>query len=789
MDKPAGIRQWLLGMIALVLLLDSLTAAAQFSANRAVQRAININVRNAMQRVQLSLRVKDSAGKVVRQETSRNGRYLLLVFEDNRPRVWDLHNSRYWDQFDALDSPITAAAIGGDMSFVTLQTDGSIARWGADSRAPKSMGKTPLREVQHVELGRTGDLIVVDGDGLIYTYSEGLARLGGAYANLNASTTAMAMDPSGDVLATSINANSLQLWSSRTGAPIADITLPGSISAFSFGEESSQLLLATEGAVVDWNTRESQLEGEYPCPGACRISRLLVNSASSSIIAVNDDASLLRWNLGAPGRGTRFNRNDEGFSAVSTPAAAPLLIGGNTRGLVQFSHLERPGAELTLVSTSRGWAMIDPLGRFDGQAGEDIGVSWADDSVEFPLPSFVETHFEPGLFSKWLRADNEFATDPKALSEGVLAPPRIAMSLTPPAPDDPQQLIEVQVKLTDTGGGLGTPSLYHLGLRVSQEKLVDRSSTVESDRRVSLTTWKVRALPGENTFTARVRDTDGIVSPARVDSVQVAGAPSDPALHLFAIAIDDYDDEELNLDYSIADADAVLARLARQAEPLFSEVFTTAIKNREATRSAVVDAIRGLRDAKPEDVIVIYAATHGDVFDDKFHLLLQGLRAPVTRQNARRVGLAFDEIAAELEQLDARRVILLLDTCKSGDALADLQNEFRDRRALQSFSNLLGVHMIAATAKGQLATESSVLGHGVFTYSLIEGLGGGADEAPKDGLLTASELALFAEAGVPALSARYAAFPQWPTVYSRGFDFSVAAPPSVEPSATQDGVR
>ncbi|MEM7691216.1 MAG: caspase family protein [Pseudomonadota bacterium] len=352
----------------------------------------------------------------------------------------------------------------------------------------------------------------------------------------------------------------------------------------------------------------------------------------------------------------------------------------------------------------------------------------------------------------------------------------VELSLTAPDPSDPKQLIEATVTVTDNGGGVGEPSLYHLGLRVGRDKQVSRNTTSDGEQETVATTWRVRALPGENTFTAKVKDTEGVVSPARVDSVQVTGAKADPVLHLLAIAIDDYGDGALNLNYSLVDAEAVVSNLAQSASPLFSSVRSTTIKNKAATRKGVLAALRDLRSAKPEDVIVVYAATHGDVVNEEFHLLLQGLRVPFSQRSLKRVGLPFSEIARELESLDARRVLMLLDTCKSGDALANLQSEFRDRRALQSFSNLLGIHLIAATAKGQLATESSVLGHGVFTYSLLEGLQGKADASPSDGLLTASELADFAEAGVPALSAKYAAFPQWPTVYARGFDFSVASP-------------
>ncbi|MEM1144228.1 MAG: caspase family protein [Pseudomonadota bacterium] len=775
LEVPAA--RWCFVAIASVAVLVSSppSAFAQFNTNRAVQRAITTNVRSALERVQLSLKVKESAGSVVVQKTSRNGRYLLLVFEDNRPRVWDLDKSRYWDHFQASGESVIAAAIASDMSFVTLHSDGSLARWSPEAKLPVSQSSTQLTGARFLELDRTGDVIVLAEDGALYAFSESLERLGQASAAQSTSRTAMAMDPSGDVVVTAVAESSLRLWSSRTGAPIGEVNLDRDITAFAFGNESSRLLIAIEGAVVDWDVRRSSAVGEFPCPSNCTLEKLLVNSATQSLIAVAEDGNLLRWSLGRyESTGVRVVY-DQNFAALTTAAGAPLLIGGTTRGLVHFSHLEKPDTQLTLVSTRRGWAMIDALGRFDGQVGEDNGVSWANDDLEFPLPSFVDTHFEPGLFSKWLYSSFDYLTDPRALAEGVLTPPRIEMSLEAPGAADPDQLITVEVVVTDDGGGLGTPTLYHLGLKVSPEKVVSSSTKEEGDRRISTTVWRVRALPGENTFTAKVKDQEGVISPARVDSVQISGDGDDPALHLLAIAVDDYGDEQLNLNYSTADAEAVVANLRDLAGPLFSQVYTTTITNEDATREGVLAAVRGMRDANPEDVIVIYAASHGEVFDDNFHLLLQGLRLPLSKRRVKQVGLAFDELARELELLDARRVVMLLDTCKSGDALENLQSDFRDRRALQSFGNLLGLHLIAATAKGQLATESSVLGHGVFTYNFIQGLQGNADRAPQDGVLTASEIAEFAEAGVPALSAQYAAFPQWPTVYARGFDFGVAA--------------
>ena len=408
--------------------------------------------------------------------------------------------------------------------------------------------------------------------------------------------------------------------------------------------------------------------------------------------------------------------------------------------------------------------------------GSDSGVFWENDALSLPIASFLDTHFEPGLFAKWLGVTDEpFLTDPRAIADGVLAPPSIEVSATQVSPADANDEVEVVVQVTDQGGGIGSPSLYHLGLRVSPEKLVDTNKTELGGKESRIYRYRLRALPGENTFTARVRDEEGVDSPGRSVSLMVDSERLDPELHIVTIAIDDYGSQGLNLNYSIADATGLIENLSSLADPLFASVQTTSIHNSAATRRGVLDGLRGLRSAGPDDVIVIYVATHGDVIDKKFHLLLQGLQLPLAKPSLGRVAVSFDEIAREIEMLDARRVLLLLDTCKSGDALAQLETDFADRRALQSFGNLLGVHMIAATAKGQFASESKVLGHGIFTYSIIQSLQGGADLAPVDGLLTATELASSAANDVPALSAQYARYPQWPTVYSRGFDFSVAS--------------
>jgi uncharacterized caspase-like protein len=61
------------------------------------------------------------------------------------------------------------------------------------------------------------------------------------------------------------------------------------------------------------------------------------------------------------------------------------------------------------------------------------------------------------------------------------------------------------------------------------------------------------------------------------------------------------------------------------------------------------------------------------------------------------------------------------------------------------------------------------LGHGVFTYTLLEGLGGKA--AGKGEAVTVRKLMGYVEEKLPEITKKYKQEAQYPVVDSRGMDF------------------
>ncbi len=80
---------------------------------------------------------------------------------------------------------------------------------------------------------------------------------------------------------------------------------------------------------------------------------------------------------------------------------------------------------------------------------------------------------------------------------------------------------------------------------------------------------------------------------------------------------------------------------------------------------------------------------------------------------------------------------------------------------------------MSAAGSQQFASEFAELGHGLFTYTLLEALKGAADEAPNDGKLTVYEMKSFIDEKVPELNMRLKGKPQYPYTFSRGNDFPI----------------
>ncbi|QAT86506.1 ICE-like protease [Corallococcus coralloides] len=246
---------------------------------------------------------------------------------------------------------------------------------------------------------------------------------------------------------------------------------------------------------------------------------------------------------------------------------------------------------------------------------------------------------------------------------------------------------------------------------------------------------------------ATAGDKGGLV-PLRLDAADLSRAYTPRRLALL-VGVSSFDDPQWRaLRFSSKDATDLAAALKDPARGHFDQV-RVLTRPEETTRAAILAALRQLRReaTRPDDVVMVYLSAHGTLARDGRGELTRYL---VTRDASYRAipqtALSMDALKAEFEQLPSRRRLLVLATCHSGSGKSLLPHELEVElagiksgfyaRPLEESSRASMV--FAASDWGETAREDEGLRNDIYTYFLIEGLGGAADRN-ADGAVTATE--------------------------------------------------
>lgn len=249
-------------------------------------------------------------------------------------------------------------------------------------------------------------------------------------------------------------------------------------------------------------------------------------------------------------------------------------------------------------------------------------------------------------------------------------------------------------------------------------------------------------------------------------------AQNGPTLWVLAVGVSRYRQNDLNLRFADGDARAIAAALQKQVGgPLYREARTLVLANDEVTRESILDSMgRFLGQAGPDDVAVIFLAGHG--VQDRSTGSYYFLPSTATAKNYVTAGVRmtdFDEMLRVVRR-NVRGVVLMLDTCHAGALKLAAPNlsALEDPAARLTASE--GFFLLAASKPGEESEERVELGHGAFSYALLEGIGGAAD-ADKDGYLSVTELFGYVTREVASLTGGL----QHPYYKIEGTDFRLAA--------------
>jgi len=207
------------------------------------------------------------------------------------------------------------------------------------------------------------------------------------------------------------------------------------------------------------------------------------------------------------------------------------------------------------------------------------------------------------------------------------------------------------------------------------------------------------------------------------------------------------------LKYADADARALADFLSTPEGGGFENDHMKVLLDKDATIANIQNALSNfLAQAIDIDLVVIYFAGHGapePARPTNLYLLAHDSDPNILRTTAFPMWQIQDVLA---RYIAAKRIVVFSDACHSGGISAD----FGTRGMAVTKKNLInqyltdlsrskeGVVVFTASAAGEVSQEEPALGHGVFTYYLLDGMKGAAD-FNNDYTITVNELMQYVE--------------------------------------------
>jgi len=336
-------------------------------------------------------------------------------------------------------------------------------------------------------------------------------------------------------------------------------------------------------------------------------------------------------------------------------------------------------------------------------------------------------------------------------------------------------VIEKNISLVfsiDNKDNLEDVILFQNGKRISipQEKI--------RGLKVNTLSIPVELVSGENLFVASVLNKSKVESSPVKFNLTWAGAQPTSSLYILTVGVDKYRNSKYNLNYARADASGVALQLAASAATIFKNIQVDSLFDENATAENLRTKLELLQKRiKPEDVFLFFYAGHGIMNDPEdgskpdFHLVLH----KVTQMEGNETMLRENAMSATglkdlLLKISAQKQLILIDACNSGGAITTFTRGVGEEAAIFQLARSTGFTVLSSTNQDQFATEVKAIGHGIFTYALLNGLNGEAD-LKNDGKITVKEIELYLNDIIPLLSEKYKGSQQFPQSFSRGMDF------------------
>jgi hypothetical protein len=564
-----------------------------------------------------------------------------------------------------------------------------------------------------------------------------------------------------------------------------------------FVENGKRLLFTSNDKLIYLDPETGKESGPVIQLPAAVYSTFIAPSGKTAATQISIDASNnAGFNIGLV---DVTNRKTNGIIPGTGDDVSGLVFMKNERYMLSeeygglcFWDMEkkRQIGKLYMFEKSADWVLLTEDGRFDATEAALKKMYFTKGKEIIPLESLYEKYYVPGLLKQiW---ENTLPSNLPDIGD-IKSPPSIKISL-----QTAERNLEIandvttvnvdkeQVTIKAEADGLkdviSEIRLYQNGKLVH----TTRNLTVEDENKGEqkmTKTFSVTLSAGNNNFKAIAINSQRTESlPAELIAaynpldIPVITQGSEIQLYLFVVGVNTYKNPKYTLNYAQADATSFTEAITAGSQGLFGKINTTVLKDAEATKESITAAFEKIKAAaRVQDLFIFYYAGHGVVNDKKDFFLVPYDVTQLYGNDGALAQRGFS--AAALQQMSkeikAQKQLFILDACQSAGALEVIAGArgAAEEKAIAQLARSTGTQWLTASGSEQFASEFSQLGHGAFTYCLLEAFKG--DASKDDKKLTVKQLDAYLQNKVPEVTQKYKGTPQYPASYSYGNDFPI----------------
>ncbi len=736
---------------------------------------------------------------------SPDGKIIASASDDKTARLWDAATGRETKILSGHADGLFAVAFSPDgKTIATASQDKTIKLWDAASGRELKTLTGHGESVMSVAFAPDGKTLISGAlDANIKLWNAANGQIIKTYAGGNYSMVlTVAFSPDGKKIVAGTFDRLVKLRDAATGGEI--LTLRGraaNVEAAAFSPDGRTLATGgLFGKIRLWNVETGQapviLQAGNDWIKTLKFSddgKILASGSGYAASTKLWDASTGReikytsypsWTLGDEPNET-INANGRRIAVERSGAQLKFVDAETKRELARLIALDETD-----------WVVTTPDGRFDASENAQKLLHYSYGTEIISLEQLKETYYEPRLLQKILGFNREPLRPIVALKDAKLFPEVVSQTVEP-------NTTKLTIKLKNRGGGIGRVQVFlanELGEKLAVEDARDERLKQNPDAPEATLTVDLKGanyLAGrENKITVVTSNYLKEIGKGNIQSRgtktvwHAGGAEAEfqlPTLYAVIGGVSDYTGDALDLRFAAKDAEDFSNALQLGARKLFCassnpkcldkvviKTFSTAREkaDEQPTKENFTKAFADIaREAKPEDIVVIYLSGHGVSFgagtDTYFYLTKDAAsasREDLTK-NYKTTAISSEELTdwlttkewiAGQKGIKPLKQVLILDTCASGNAAAQLAlTQKRDLsgdqiRAVEFLRDKTGTFVLMASTADAPSYEASQFGQGLLTYSLLQAMKGAALD--KGEFVDVQKLFAFAQAEVPRLA-------------------------------------